>query len=50
MDAETKTLVKEQHEKITDLERKVARRDETIRALKGELIKKNIEADYPVDV
>ncbi len=48
MDEATEALVKEQHEQIVALERVVARLDETIRALKGELIKKNIEADYPV--
>ncbi len=40
--------VKELHSKIAVLEQRVAERDETIQALTGELIKKNVEVDYPV--
>ncbi len=49
MDEATEALVKELHEKIAARDRIIAERDETIRALKGELIKKSVEADYPVD-
>ena len=42
--------VKELHAQIASLKQQLAERDETIRALKGQLSKKNIEADYPVDV
>ena len=50
MDTITEELVKELHEQIADLHKKVAERDATIRALTGELIKKNTEIDYPVAV
>ncbi len=50
MDEATETLVKEQHEQIVALERVIVVRDETIRALTGELIKKSVEVDYPAGV
>ena len=50
MDAATETLVKELHERIADLRKKLVERDASIRALTGELIKKRAEVDYPVGV
>ncbi len=50
MDAATETLVKELHERVADLRKKLVERDASIRALTGELIKKRTEVDYPVDV
>ena len=50
MDAATETLVKELHEQIADLRKKLVERDASIRALTGELIKKRTEVDYPVGV
>jgi len=50
MDVITEEPVKELHEQVADLLKKIAERDETIQALTGELIKKNTEVDYPVAV
>lgn len=46
MDPETENLVKTLHRRIAELESDVAEKDEVIRALTGELIKKRIEPDY----
>ncbi len=49
MDETDHKEMKELHEKIAARDRIIAERDETIRALTGELIKKSVEVDYPVD-
>ena len=48
MDEKDHQEMKELHERIAARDRTIAERDNQIRALIGELIKKRTEVDYPV--
>ena len=46
MDTETEHLVKELAQQVAELKSEIVEKDEVIRALTGELIKKNQDPDY----
>lgn len=48
MDEHDEKHVKDLHAQIAALKQQVAERNEKIQALIGELIKKNMEVDFPV--
>jgi len=50
MDTKTEERITKLYKRVKELEAEIDQKDEAIRALTGELIKKNVEPDYLVAV